>query len=894
MDTHENNDKTIVKGTEHPRSQRKSFFGVNDWKTFLKEIVSWRSVFLNNESTLFGDDEVQLNDRPDERAKRIQDSLSSYYVLHFFYLNGQNSKEASEGFVELPEWYGIGSHLASLIYNQEEGERIIAICREMHEEVDRLKDLLSFDLLSLLRSILEDGTGKISQEEINEAIGKSFQLIQIAIFWAKKYLESYRKLIEIVVCCNLYSNELINDDVTRMALVSGYLDKSKTEGRGETNKEENNHYFLYRFFSPVYVENYIVVGQMIAELVDQWNHSDDKKNEQMLELTAEFLNESIANYFYLKTIKHGRVHITAMEDDDCYPSCCRIDHKSHVENIEPFRLIEKISAYITEYKTKIEAPENKNKKIRILIVNSVDLDENSPRGLSCLHKYLAGQYPEYQFEYGVYYNAKDEKCNKYNEYNKSKNWISIDANAVQLEYKELKLGNCPVILYRDSSPDQRPYLNPRALQYFLGKFDSEVRSDVEGAHDVIFILDCPALYKTDVVPKSDYPLDQFKDWIKTRAVNFPYESIEKKISLIPPTNLPIRRMVRQFNMFGLGVMDYEGHFEYAIKEDLIDELRKVTTTEKHRRIHVHVMLSASHSAENTRAVKWNVAREEQFRGKSFRLFTFKSKPNMSFEFYSDKHEQGPQKDFIWFTFWNLYKHINYEWLDDVNVSAEETSQLYRMLSLKDSQLGSHDLIRATKQIFICLTSKYDHSKQTAHYTVNWHDRGGAISTDCRSDFTSYLEQLFIKILNLRNGSFRCCYKNALKDTLYSRMRYWEDAIHYQLLELHYEQDYRTTFEVSYVESLTAENEKEIEDVCEIPSTLLPDRWIVVRTLKRLSGYLPDIEYYYLLHLMDEVKKVDEQFRKLRLFDQIYTACKLCGCEALELYENAKNSAIKNR
>jgi hypothetical protein len=279
-------------------------------------------------------------------------------------------------------------------------------------------------------------------------------------------------------------------------------------------------------------------------------------------------------------------------------------------------LIEKISAYITEYKTKIEAPGNKSKKIRILIVNSVDLDENSSRGLICLHKYLTRQYPEYCFEYGVYYNVQDEKCKKYNEL---ENWEFIDDNAVQLEYNKLK--NLPVTLYRDSSPEQRPYLNPRALQYFLGKFDSEDRSDVEGAHDVIFILDCPALYKTDVVPKSDYPLDQFKDWIKTRAVNFPYESIEKKISLIPPTNLPIRRMVRQFNMFGLGVMDYEGHFEYAIKEDLIDELRKVTTTEKHRRIHVHVMLSASHSAENTRAVKWNVAREEQFRGKSFRLFT---------------------------------------------------------------------------------------------------------------------------------------------------------------------------------------------------------------------------------------------------------------------------------
>jgi hypothetical protein len=634
---------------------------------------------------------------------------------------------------------------------------------------------------------------------------------------------------------------------------------------------------------------------MIAELAGQWNHGDDKKNEQMLELTAEFLNESIANYFYLKTIKHGRVHITAMEDDDCYPSCCRIDHKSHVENIEPFRLIEKISAYITEYKNKIEAQENK--KIRILIVNSVDLDENSPRGLSCLHKYLAGQYPEYQFEYGVYYNAKDEKCNKYNEYNKSKNWISIDANAVQLEYKELKLGNCPVILYRDSSPEQRPYLNPRALQYFLGKFDTEGESIMRGAHDVIFILDCPALYKTDVVPKSDYPLDQFKDWIKTRAVNFPYESIEKKISLIPPTNLPVRRMVRQFNMFGLGVMDYEGHFEYAIKEDLIDELRKVTTTEKHRRIHVHVMLSASHSAENTRAVKWNVAREEQFRGKSFRLFTFKSKPNRSFEFYSDKHEQGSQKDFIWFTFWNLFKHINYEWLDDVNISAEETSQLYRMLSLKDSQPGSHDLIRATKQIFICFKSKYDHLEKTAHYTIHWCDREGTISEDYRRDFTSYLKQLFNKILNLRDGSFRCCYKNALKDTLYSRMRYWEDAIHYQLLELHYEQGYRTTFEVSEVpgvESLPTEHKNEIEDVCKIPSTLLPDRWIVVRTLKRLSGYLPDIEYYYLLYLMDEVKKVDEEFRKLRLFDEIYKACEICGCQALELYENAKTSAIKNR
>ena len=461
-----------------------------------------------------------------------------------------------------------------------------------------------------------------------------------------------------------------------MALISGYLDKNSqetnSEPNGETSKENstNNNYFLYRFFSPVFVENYIVVGQMITELADQYKNSDDAKNSQTLELTAEFLNESIANYFYLKTIKEGRVHITAMEDDDCYPFCCRIDHKSHVENIEPFRLIEKVSAYIAEYRDEIELSEDKT--IRILIVNSVDLDENSFRGLSCLHKYLARQYAEYRFEYGVYYNANDEKCKKYNEL---KNWISIDTNAVQLEYKELELGNCPVMLYRDKYPEQRSYLHPRAVQYFLGNFDSGNEGDTKGAYDVIFILDCPALYKTDVAPKLDYPLDQFKDWIENRAVNFQYESVEKKISLIPPTNLPVRRMVRQFNMFGLGVMDYEGHFEYAIKEDLIEELRKVTTAEKQRRMHVHVMLSASHSAENTRAVKWNVAREEQFRGKSFRLFTFKSKPNMLFEFYSDKHEQAPKKDFIWFTLWNLYKHINIEWLDDVNVSAEEASQL---------------------------------------------------------------------------------------------------------------------------------------------------------------------------------------------------------------------------
>ena len=347
----------------------------------------------------------------------------------------------------------------------------------------------------------------------------------------------------------------------------------------------------------------------------------------------------------------------------------------------------------------------------------------------------------------------------------------------------------------------------------------------------------------------------------------------------------------RYNMIALGLTDREGSFEYKLKEEIIKLfISRIQEARKEQELlHIHVMLSSSHSVNNTNYAKWNLVREERYRGKKFCLFTFKSPTNRRGRLSLSKGEDEKwrfNKNYICFSLWNIYKHIDLTWLTGENSAIRK---VLLQLEKKTDNSNADEGIRAAKNLYVRLNWKYDCDNQIAQYVVQCVDkRSGSSTITDTSSLNDFIKILFFELLTADKDdqkSLSLCFQNALLNAMYSRIRCLEDAVNFQMMKIHFKNGYKTQVFIGDDHAGNEEMNREIDVIENVPSALLPDRWAFIRALDTLSSPMTEIEFYYMLHEMETINGIDPN----EFLGNLVAICQRSDYTGSRLYTQAKTA-----
>ena len=843
-----------------------------------------------------------ISDAIEEAMSHREYGVMSFLVSFYKILQGRISQNKSSLFGKLymqePQWKNLTEKVASIVISQSNLES--SKSKESSSLKDELKNTgteLQDKWDTLHKCLLAVGTLESDQDKLSTSVNA--------------YLTAYLKLCQIVTTFNLECQEILDRDSMRFSFMSGYEGNSwisgsvEENGNGGTggnggdggdggNRSNGEVGYIYRFYSPSIIENCVVIGKIIDEYQDDLSAmADEEARIIRKEMLISLLKEKAERLFFVNTIIDNCVYVTSIdkESEDVPYRCERLENRSSVETIEMIRLIEKIDAYMEDRRYDSDKIKDKARPMRILLMSYVDLCDGT--GLETLNSYLKTKYCNdgaSSFQFHIYYNSRDVRCKKYENYGKT-NWEPIQDTFLEFKNIQPKNDLC-VTLYKDNvkefgNDDIPVYMNQLSLNYFLGKEGNYPR------FDIVFVLDTPAMYRKGVDIRKSHPIEVYTEWLNKvikgagYIKELPDSYFNFNEDFFQPVNkLPIKRVMAWYNMIALGLTDREGSFEYKLKEEIIQLF--ISRIQEARReqelLHIHVMLSSSHSVNNTDYAKWNLVREERYRGKKFCLFTFKSPTNRRGRLSLSKGEDEKwrfNKNYICFSLWNVYKHIDLTWLTDGDSKIQKI--------LLPGNGSAEDMIRAAKNLYIRLNWKYDCDKQTAQYVVQCVDkRSGSSKITDASGLNIFNKILFFELLTADNDgqkSLSLCFQNALLNAMYSRIRCLEDAVNFQMMKMHFKNGYKTQVFIGNDCAGNEEMNREIDVIEDLPSVLLPDRWAYIRALDTLSSPMTEIEFYYMLHELETINGIDPN----EFLGNLVAICQRSDYTGSRLYTQAKTA-----
>lgn len=845
-----------------------------------------------------------ISDAIEEEMSHREHGVMSFFALFYRLLQkcidqDEDSRLFGEIYMQEPQWDKLTEKVASIVISQ--------------SNLESPKSKESSSLKDKLKKAGAELQGKCGA--LKNCLSEEKPLEGDLLACVNAYLTAYLKLCQIVTTFNLECQEILDRDSIRFSFMSGYEGNSSLGGNGDKNdngdnggnggnggnKSDGEVGCIYRFYSPSIIENCVVIGRIIDEYRDDLSAMTPEEAKIKKEMFVSLLKEKAERLFFINTIIDNCVYVTSIDKESKKVPyrCERLENRSSVESIEMIRLIEKIDAYMEDRRYMIDAGKVENaNKIHILLMSYVDLCGGT--GLETLNSYLETKYckdgSNLSFQFHIYYNSRDVRCKVYENLTES-NWEPISGTF--LERKQIQLSGknkAPnVTLYKDNvkefgNDDIPVYMNQLSLNYFLGKGEEDLKIDI------VFVLDTPAMYRKGVEIRKSHSIELYTEWLnkvitgKGYIKELPGKYFNFNEDFFHPVNkLPIKRVMARYNMIALGLTDREGSFEYKLKEEIIKLfISRIQEARKEQELlHIHVMLSSSHSVNNTNYAKWNLVREERYRGKKFCLFTFKSPTNRGGRLSLSKGEDEKwrfNKNYICFSLWNVYKHIDLTWLT-------ETKSEIRNIILQNSNDAS-ELIRAAKSFYIHLQWAYDCHNKTARYFVNCVEKKGN-SSEIKSiagmqGMSNFVRVLFSEILTADNNyekSLTLCFQNALLNAMYSRIRCLEDAVNFQMMKIHFKNGYKTQVFIVDDHAGNEEMNREIDVIENVPSALLPDRWAFIRALDTLSSPMTEIEFYYMLHELETINGIDPN----EFLGNVVAICQHSDYTGSRLYAQAKTA-----
>lgn len=713
------------------------------------------------------------------------------FEMYLFMLLGDRKNFDETSFYQKPDWTGVEERFFESVY------------------INVNDDNEKFDFYKSLFKKVEDTNAAMYSCVLNPMCENSSEAIGA-------YLDAYFELMCSLLETKLICQEAVAYKALRSQLLTGYVQNL-----------ENDNGLFYRFFSPIIIEKVVMIYDFTQHFITYYEKISE--NDKMIkEIFRHLYFEKLSRLFYMNVISEKKHYIYTC-DNKQYPIICSREDLSSIMMVKPIRWLDKIRAYIEEYDS--DSDKYKGETIRLLVIGYVKIEfknktEESSEELRILAQTLNQLYPETNFLFDILINKEDLY------FKGMKSNVRFDWENVVFEI--------------------------RKGDYYEEFLPLNIRKAIM-KNDIVLFLDAPCLYEHEFMIEKDYSVN------KNCCANVPYENVYaqlKKEDIILPTQsktAPIHRLVSKLNIIGIDRKSQETNFHYALNDSfatfvqgVVDNQNKDITS---KRKDVHILYSSTSSVANSLFALENIAREERYKGKAFRLISFISHA-----------KQDPRKmllkpsgkmideNFMVFSLWNMVKNIDITMLENEkwrkNLGTDSVSACQKLMNVFVKFRWSSDFKQFNYEV------KLDKSSQ-----------------DLNLQFIVYVVEELLRAVLLYNGSsIGNCILNSFYNTIYSQIKTVDDAVFYCLFRT------RNWKAIEPRVDYAGEFNDESKPVLSVNQ---PHRWTVVRAINELQKANISLDQYY--SVVYELKRNNYDAPKL-LYD-IYNVCENNGYKDCRLYYN---------
>lgn len=631
------------------------------------------------------------------------------------------------------------------------------------------------------------------------------------------YLNTYYKLINTLLDFKIMQQEYFNNSLLRDQIITGYINN--------IDGEHCNNY--YRFYSPVIIEKVRMTYDFTMSFIKGYNKIN-KDDHEIISIFQHLYLEKVSRLFFMNIIDKNKEQYIYSNDNVKYPILCNRKNISSIMMVKPIRWIDKIRAYVEEYSD--DARKYSGDTIKVMVVGYVKLEIIDPKNveskeLNDLSRTLCQLYPDIKFIFDIYYSKYDVYFNA-------------------LEEKKIELGD--KVKFNISDEDYSNIFMPSTL-----------REKIE-EHDIILILDSPALYENEVYVQKDNNFIQRKyDELSYKQL---YDDLDKESIILPLESrmAPIHRTIAKLNIIRLKRGEEGTSFHYILNTPLVSYVRdimdQINASVGNRRKDIHILYSSTNSVANSRFALENIAREERYKGKSFRLISFlahaQNDPGKSLLYV----RKGKNKDiYMTFSLWNIIKNMDITLIEDESLI---------------NKLGTNKNNIMTDLRFVFVKMMCSPDFRNISYRISIDSRAKHLD---KTEIKILVDQLFNAILNYSDTTIGNCILYSFYNVIYSQIQTIDDAVFYCL--------FRTRNWEIIKPKINFEGE--FDDSRPVLSVNQPHRWTVVRAINELQKESFSSEKN--AKLIYELKR--NNYDADELINNIYRVCERYGYVDSRLFYN---------
>lgn len=635
-----------------------------------------------------------------------------------------------------------------------------------------------------------------------------------AEFTMKEYLEVYFDLLHCLLKSELINQEHFVYQELREQLLTGYM--------CNINKSKS---LFYRFFSPVIIEKIM----MIYDFTIQFKETIEEINEEhkmIKEIFKHLYFEKISRLFNMNIISSNKKHYVYTVDNRKYPIVCEREALSSIMMIKPIRWLDKIRAYVEEY----DSQGNKyiNQTVSLMILGYVKLESKngtiSSEELKFLDETLKELYPQTKFNFDVFINDKDPYYESFK-------------SDIKLGWENSKFNIC--------KKNHNEIISPIYIYQEIEK------------HDITLFLDSPCLYEHELmIEKWNSVENGISEKVPYRKV---YDNLNKEDIVLPlqSKEVPIHRLISKFNVIGIDRRSQEMYFHYVLNDSFATYLQSMMTDKEEtiKRKDVHILYSSTNSVANSSFALKNLAREERYKGKAFRLISFVANAKQDPKKLLLKQSQkNMEENFMIFSLWNMLKNIDITMADNVKwrkcLGTDSVHICRDLMNVFVKLYWSSDFKSFKYQIKTNASAKYL-NMNVVKYSVN---------------------ELLNAVLVYNSSSIGNCVLNSFYNTIYSQIKTLDDAVFYCLFR---------TRNWSVIDPSVLYDGEFSDEGKPVLSVNQPHRWTVVRVINELQKPSISLNQYYSIAF--ELKR--NNYDAPRFMSDIYDICEKKGYKKCRLYQN---------
>ena len=689
-----------------------------------------------------------------------------------------------------------------------------------------------------------DNKQKKDYEQMFDALQDSYKIAVQKIYTKTldvhevlfEYLSKYFNLLSKMFEDNLINQEGVISSKLYPMILSGCPDEKERKKSGDIMKSKEKNCVLrkspvpYNFYSPIIIENFLIIYDYTLHFVETMFEFDAQNHEIMKKIVQDLYINKCSRLFYMNLISENH-HCICTPDNVPFPVVYLRRDLSSIMMIKPIRWFDKIRGYIEGLKNEQENSDrnNQNQEIKIFVVGYVKLDKDTKgktisKELERLAYVLNRFDPEKRFFFKIVVNEKDL-------------YFSNFCREETIEFSEEVFFN----IYKEDYNEV----------FFATNIDKELRTN-----DIVLFLDNPNLYQNNFtienIPSEPRRFQTYKEC---------YERLDKRNGILPVyfQKAPVHHLISKFNIAGIDRKSKSSILHYNLNDTFLRFVQNKTNEISESvagRKDVHIFYSSTNSIANSVVTLTSDVREERYKGKAFRLISMHTnlkKRNL------EKSDLKCKEHFIVFSLWSMVKNIDIHLFNDRNVS------LRKKLGIEEKKLYWELM-----NIFIKLQWTPDFRNFQYQIKINKHDKQVSLNFE-------YVKKTVEELLNLifrhNDSAIGNCVLNAFYSTIYSQIDSIDDVVFYCLFR---SRNWKVIHPTISFKSETDFNEKPVSSVNQ------PNRWTIVRAINSLQRNISPNQYYEISY---ELQRSSYSVTEL-LYD-IREICEHYGYTKCKLYDNVK-------